>query len=100
MYVILDASGRIVGSSDSELVGATEVATPDGWDAEHQHNWRVEGGVLVHDPLPEPEEGETETERLRAENVLLRAQVQALSDRGEFVEDCIAEMAAKVYGGV
>ncbi len=33
------------------------------------------------------------------ENKLLRAQVQALSDREEFLEDCIAEMAVQVYGG-
>ena len=35
---------------------------------------------------------------LEKENVRLKAQVQALSDRGEFVEDCLAEMAAVVYG--
>ena len=69
MYVILDASGRIVGSSDNALVGATEVATPDGWDAEHQHNWRVEGGVLVHDPLPEPEPVPNSIEDLTASAV-------------------------------
>lgn len=34
---------------------------------------------------------------LQAENELLRAQVQSLSDRGEFIEDCIAEMAMQVY---
>lgn len=28
---------------------------------------------------------------------LLKAQVQALSERGDFVEDCIAEMAMQVY---
>ena len=27
-----------------------------------------------------------------------RKQIQALSDRNDFVEDCIAEMAAVVYG--
>lgn len=36
-------------------------------------------------------------EALERENTLLRAQVQALSERGEFVEDCLAEMAAVVY---
>lgn len=36
-------------------------------------------------------------DELAAENELLRAQVQALSDRGEFIEDCIAEMAMQVY---
>lgn len=30
-------------------------------------------------------------------NTLLSAQVQAVSDRSDFVEDCIAEMAAIVY---
>ena len=35
---------------------------------------------------------------LEKENVRLKAQVQALSDRGEFMEDCLAEMAAVVYG--
>lgn len=34
---------------------------------------------------------------LQAENELLCARVQALSDRGEFIEDCIAEMAMQVY---
>lgn len=34
---------------------------------------------------------------LEAEGVLLKAQVQAISDRNEFVEDCIAEMAEIVY---
>ena len=36
-------------------------------------------------------------EALQTENTLLRAQVQALADRGEFLEDCIAEMAMVVY---
>ena len=32
------------------------------------------------------------------ENNLLRNQISALSQRGEFIEDCIAEMAGMVYG--
>lgn len=43
---------------------------------------------------PEPPKSNAE---LQAENELLRAQVQSLADRGEFIEDCIAEMAMKVY---
>lgn len=31
---------------------------------------------------------------------LLQAQNKALSDRADFLEDCIAEMAMEVYGGV
>lgn len=36
-------------------------------------------------------------EGLQAENKLLKAQLQAQSDRADFIEDCIAEMAMQVY---
>lgn len=39
-------------------------------------------------------------EELAAENKMLKAQLQAQSDRADFIEDCIAEMAVQVYGGV
>ena len=39
-------------------------------------------------------------ETLQQENKLLKAQLQAQSDRADFIEDCIAEMATQVYGGV
>lgn len=35
--------------------------------------------------------------KLESESGLLSAQVKAQSDRSEFVEDCIAEMATRVY---
>ena len=41
-------------------------------------------------PAPEPTEDEKE-------RTLLRAQIQALSDRNDFLEDCVAEMAGIVY---
>lgn len=44
-----------------------------------------------------PPEPVKTVDELAAENELLRAQVKALSDRGEFIEDCIAEMAMQVY---
>ena len=47
-----------------------------------------------------PEVKPTDAERilqLESEKKLLTAQVQALSDRNDFMEDCIAEMAAIVY---
>lgn len=40
------------------------------------------------------------TEELQEENKLLKAQLQAQVDRSDFIEDCIAEMAVQVYGGV
>ena len=48
----------------------------------------------------EPETKPSTEERvaqLESEKKLLTAQVQALSDRNEFMEDCIAEMASIVY---
>lgn len=42
-------------------------------------------------------EEEDEVATLRAENKLLRAQVQAQTERSDFIEDCIAEMAGVVY---
>ena len=44
-------------------------------------------------PAPPP----SPMEQLRADNVLLRAQIAAATDRQEFLEDCIAEMAMQVY---
>ena len=42
--------------------------------------------------LPAPEPTAEEKERK-----LLKAQIQALSDRNDFLEDCVAEMAGIVY---
>lgn len=36
---------------------------------------------------------------LEAENKLLKAQLKAQTERSDFLEDCIAEMATIVYGG-
>ena len=50
-----------------------------------------EQSSLPSSPLPS-------LDQLTEENRLLRAQIQAQSDRGDFLEDCIAEMAMQVYG--
>lgn len=47
-------------------------------------------------PEVEPEKPVT-MEDLQAENKLLKAQVQAQTERSDFIEDCIAEMAGVVY---
>lgn len=65
-------------------------------------DWKIVDGVMVYDPLPveEPEQtAPTPTiQDVLNENRILKAQVQALEDRGEFIEDCIAEMAMMIYG--
>lgn len=50
--------------------------------------------------LEQIEQLKTQNAALTSENSLLKAQIQAQSDRSDFVEDCIAEMATVVYGGV
>lgn len=39
----------------------------------------------------------TPTEKLQEENRLLKAQLKAQTERSDFIEDCIAEMAGVVY---
>lgn len=58
---------------------------------------RVDGGKSWF-ILGEKTQQEKAEEQMQAENILLRAQVAAASERQEFLEDCIAEMAAQVYG--
>ena len=41
-----------------------------------------------------------ELKNLQQENKLLKAQLQAQTERSDFIEDCIAEMAMVVYGNV
>lgn len=46
---------------------------------------------------PEPPQREKTAQTLLKDVALSQAQIQAVSDRGEFVEDCLAEMATVVY---
>lgn len=48
-------------------------------------------------PTPPPPTLEETVTALEAENKLKDAQIKALSDRNDFMDDCIAEMAAEVY---
>ncbi|KQY91634.1 hypothetical protein ASD24_23150 [Paenibacillus sp. Root52] len=64
----------------------------------------TEGNFLVFsDERPQPpivyvSVPSEEFENLKQESTLLKAQSNALSDRADFVEDVIAEMAEQVYG--
>lgn len=71
-------------------MGDLPVAIGDTWDGENFYR----NGEKVVSAL---EQTQSELKTMVDEIPLLKAQVQALSDRGEFVEDCIAEMATVVY---
>lgn len=109
MWIYVDNQKRILGYNCNNMSGNT------GW---HQISGDVpkiltnEHGIPIYElvdgqitPRSQedvdsdyvPPEPVKTVDELAAENELLRAQVQALSDRGEFIEDCIAEMAMQVY---
>ena len=123
VYVKTDDAGRITAiNSDAFVTDLTDwVKIDEGYGDRHHHaqgnyldgplydergicRYKLADGAAIkrtaaemdedyEPPAPPPK---TNAE-LEAENALLRAQVQALSDRGEFVEDVIAEMAMQVY---
>lgn len=90
MYALnLGAGGRVLSVTWPKYApnDAPKVETlPEGDTCDYLYV----DGEFVYDPLPEEP-------RPVDEMTLLRAQVQALSDRNEFMEDCIAEMAMMVY---
>ncbi len=93
------------GGKDVEwIVEAAGVEPVPAWDEEVIYSAYIpytqeeleERERLQNQPTAE-EKLSVRAEALERENTLLRAQVQALTERGEFVEDCLAEMAAVVY---
>ena len=126
VYVKVDESNRITAINSSEFLtdvtGWTEIDSGYGDKYHHAQGnyfdkplcdergicrYKLVNGRPVErtqeemdaDYVP-PEVKPTDTERilqLESEKKLLTAQVQALSDRNDFMEDCIAEMATIVY---
>ena len=126
VYVKVDESNRITAINSSaflaDVTGWTEIDSGYGDKYHHAQSnyfdkplcdergicrYKLVNGRTVErtqeemdaDYVP-PEVNPTDTERilqLESEKKLLTAQVQALSDRNDFMEDCIAEMATIVY---
>lgn len=124
VYVQTDEQGRITAVNSSAFVSSewgTEVDSGFGDKYHHaQGNYFPTGiytddGIsrytLVKNTAQERAEEEIQADRekipapivpptnaeLEAENKMLRAQLQAATDRQDFIEDCIAEMAGVVY---
>ena len=126
VYVKVDESNRVMSINSSEFLadvtGWAEIDSGFGDKYHHAqgnyfdkplcdergiYRYKLVDGKPVErtqeemdaDYVP-PEVKPTDTERilqLESEKKLLTAQVQALSDRNDFMEDCIAEMATIVY---
>lgn len=71
--------------------GDVPVAIGDTYDGQDFYR----EGEKVVSPLTAAQK---EMETMQADLPMLKAQIQAISDRNDFIEDCIAEMAAVVYG--
>lgn len=124
VYVQTDDQGRITAVNSSAFVPAewgTEIDSGFGDKYHHAQGNYFPTGIYTEDGIPryklventaqERTEEEIQTDRdaipapivpptnaeLEAENKMLRAQLQAATDRQDFIEDCIAEMAMQVY---
>lgn len=83
-YVFKDESGTVVGYNQ------TEAQLPPPAIEVNEQEFNRMGFCSEHVP-----EG-SDTDEVK----LLKAQLQAQTERSDFIEDCIAEMATVVYGGV
>lgn len=124
VYVQTDDQGRITAVNSSAFVPAewgTEIDSGFGDRFHHAQGNYFPQPIYTEDGIPrykladgqaqERTEEEIEADRdaipppivpptnaeLEAENKMLRAQLQAATDRQDFIEDCIAEMAGVVY---
>ena len=124
VYVQTDEQGRIIAVNSSAFVSAewgTEIDSGFGDRFHHAQGNYFPQPIYTRDGIPryklvdgaaqERTEEEIEADRaaipepvipptnaeLEAENKMLRAQLQAATDRQDFIEDCIAEMAMQVY---
>lgn len=124
VYVQTDEQGRIIAVNSSAFVlesWGTEIDSGLGDKYHHAQGNYFPGGIYTddgilryklvdgtaqerteeeiqadRDAIPKPVIPPTNAE-LEAENKMLRAQLQAATDRQDFIEDCIAEMAGVVY---
>ncbi len=71
--------------------GDVPVGIEDTWDGQDFYR----DGEKVVSPLTAARQ---EVQTMQEELPMLKAQIQAISDRNDFIEDCMAEMAAVVYG--
>ena len=83
-------SGNASDFPDAVPCGELPVAIGDTYDGQDFYR----DGKLLVSPLAA---AQAEVQTLQQELPVMKAQIQALSDRNDFVEDCIAEMAAVVY---
>ena len=86
MYIITDETGRVRASSTTNcLVDAVEVETPEGFNGENLHDWKLVDGALVYDP-EQTQDAPTQEER-----------IAALEEQNAFLTECLLEMSEMIY---
>lgn len=103
----LNGTSYISGDKVDESIFEDNLATmtiSDGETTDTYHNMmfvaqmeRPDGWYLVFTQKSRAQLQEEKIAALTAENKLLKAQNTAQTDRTDFLEDCIAEMASLVY---
>lgn len=88
-YYVFREDGKITGFSNSEF----STMSPFAEEVSEEEFLQL-GGTISSTPSDYQKEA---IKTLESENTLLKTQLQATSDRSDFIEDCIAEMAAEVY---
>lgn len=95
MFIALTEDNRISFVSEEKI---TEDQIEDSIDIENMAYYIYDNGKFRLMTEEEKEEFYPTTEQSNiSDNELLKAQIQAISDRNDFIEDCIAEMAMEVY---
>lgn len=65
MYFVYNEIGKImICAAEPSQPGMVQLETPPEFDIDAMHDWRVEDGALVYDPLPVTEAPPTTDERL------------------------------------
>lgn len=104
LTLVLDDNNRILHvawymNPLSSAISINRNALPDGDITQYKYI----NNEFIYDPRSEPEPAiptptaEERISELESDKKLMDAQIQALSARNDFLEDCIAEMATIIY---
>lgn len=94
LYILIDEKGLITSSTRERIL--KEQIEVEMTDESETLNYKYVDGELVE--LTPEEKSEYYPEQSNISDIeLLKAQIQAISERNDFIEDCIGEMATEVY---
>lgn len=94
LYILIDEKGLITSSTRERLL--KEQIEVEMTDESETLNYKYVNGELVE--LTPEEKSKYYPEQSNISDIeLLKAKIQAISDRNDFIEDCIAEMCMEVY---